>query len=137
MKSILSTIIWHLLSSIIGTSKQIMQELWDLKSNHSGQFFSVFVELFLIFVNSTCAELLIPCLLPFLFFLVWRGGFGIYSVKHEYEGNWNEKTRLTTCDPHSKHTVVNSNSPQEVAENKEIIFTYDVEFQVCFFSLNN
>lgn len=52
-----------------------------------------------------------------------------FSVKHEYEGNWNEKTRLTTCDPHSKHTVVNSNTPQEVAENKEIIFTYDVEFQ--------
>ncbi|KAJ4707773.1 Transmembrane 9 superfamily member [Melia azedarach] len=52
-----------------------------------------------------------------------------FSVKHEYEGNWNQKTRLTTCDPHAKHTVVNSNSPQEVAENKEIIFTYDVEFQ--------
>ncbi|KAK3211035.1 hypothetical protein Dsin_015741 [Dipteronia sinensis] len=52
-----------------------------------------------------------------------------FSVKHEYEGTWNDKTRLTTCDPHSKHTVVNSNSPQEVAENKEIIFTYDVEFQ--------
>lgn len=110
-----------------------MQELWDLKSNHSGQFFSVFVELFLIFVNSTCAELLMPC----LFFVVGGGGCGIYSVKHEYEGNWNEKTRLTTCDPHSKHTVVNSNTPQEVAENKEIIFTYDVEFQVCFCSLNN
>ncbi|KAH7574042.1 hypothetical protein JRO89_XS03G0243700 [Xanthoceras sorbifolium] len=52
-----------------------------------------------------------------------------FSVKHEYEGNWNDKNRLTTCDPHAKHTVVNSNSPQEVAENKEIIFTYDVEFQ--------
>ncbi|KAL2317976.1 hypothetical protein Fmac_031852 [Flemingia macrophylla] len=52
-----------------------------------------------------------------------------FSVKHEYDGNWDdEKTRLTTCDPHAKHTVVNSNSPQEVEENKEIIFTYDVEF---------
>ncbi|KAK3437966.1 transmembrane 9 superfamily member 8 [Eucalyptus grandis] len=51
-----------------------------------------------------------------------------FSVKHEYEGTWNENTRLTTCDPHSKHTVVNSNSPQEVEEKKEIIFTYDVEF---------
>ncbi|XP_061365245.1 transmembrane 9 superfamily member 8-like isoform X2 [Gastrolobium bilobum] len=52
------------------------------------------------------------------------------SVKHEYEGKWDEKkTRLTTCDPHAKHTVVNSNNPQEVEENKEIIFTYDVEFQ--------
>ncbi|KAL6215987.1 hypothetical protein ACLB2K_015413 [Fragaria x ananassa] len=53
-----------------------------------------------------------------------------FSVKHEYEGKWNDaKTRLTTCDPHSKHTVVNSNSPQEVAEKQEIVFTYDVEFQ--------
>ncbi|KAF3446192.1 hypothetical protein FNV43_RR11371 [Rhamnella rubrinervis] len=53
-----------------------------------------------------------------------------FSVKHEYEGKWNEaKTRLTTCDPHAKHTVINNNNPQEVAENKEIIFTYDVEFQ--------
>ncbi|KAI5399517.1 Transmembrane 9 super member 8, variant 3, partial [Lathyrus oleraceus] len=53
-----------------------------------------------------------------------------FSVKHEYEGKWEEKTRLTTCDPHAKHTVVNSNTPQEVEEGKEIIFTYDVEFQV-------
>ncbi|KAE9609272.1 hypothetical protein Lal_00019988 [Lupinus albus] len=52
-----------------------------------------------------------------------------FSVKHEYEGKWDEKTRLTTCDPHAKHTVVNSNTPQEVEENQEIIFTYDVEFQ--------
>ncbi|KAJ9167651.1 hypothetical protein P3X46_019266 [Hevea brasiliensis] len=52
------------------------------------------------------------------------------SVKHEYEGKWNdEKTRLTTCDPHAKHTVVNSNTPQEVEGKKEVIFTYDVEFQ--------
>lgn len=52
-----------------------------------------------------------------------------FSVKHEYEGQWNEKTRLTTCDPHAKHTVVNSNSPQEVEDKKEIIFTYDVQFE--------
>ncbi|KAG4953760.1 hypothetical protein JHK87_039354 [Glycine soja] len=53
-----------------------------------------------------------------------------FSVKHEFEGKWDEKTtRLTTCDPHAKHTVVNSNSPQEVEENREIIFTYDVDFQ--------
>ncbi|KAL2655246.1 hypothetical protein AAZV13_04G055900 [Glycine max] len=53
-----------------------------------------------------------------------------FSVKHEYEGKFDVKTtRLTTCDPHAKHTVVNSNSPQEVEEGKEIIFTYDVEFQ--------
>ncbi|KAL6985156.1 Transmembrane 9 superfamily member 8 [Sarracenia purpurea var. burkii] len=52
-----------------------------------------------------------------------------FSVKHEYEGKWNEKTRLSTCDPHSKRTVSNSNTPQEVAEKQEIVFTYDVEFQ--------
>lgn len=54
------------------------------------------------------------------------------SVKHEYEGKLDEKTRLATCDPHAKHTVVNSNTPQEVEEGKEIIFTYDVEFQVSY-----
>lgn len=52
-----------------------------------------------------------------------------FSVKHEYEGTWNDKTRLTTCDPHAKRTVTNSESPQEVADKKEIIFTYDVEFE--------
>lgn len=66
---------------------------------------------------------------------VWL--FNFYSVKHEYEGKWNDaNTRLTTCDPHSKHTVVNSNSPQEVAEKQEIIFTYDVEFQVSYLIQN-
>lgn len=52
-----------------------------------------------------------------------------FSVKHEYEGKWNDKTRLTTCDPHAKRLVTSSDSPQEVADKKEIIFTYDVEFQ--------
>ncbi|XP_065849339.1 transmembrane 9 superfamily member 8 [Euphorbia lathyris] len=52
------------------------------------------------------------------------------SVKHEYQGKWNgDKTRLTTCDPNAKHTVVNSNTPQEVEDKKEIIITYDVDFQ--------
>ncbi|GKU87377.1 hypothetical protein SLEP1_g1782 [Rubroshorea leprosula] len=52
-----------------------------------------------------------------------------FSVQHEYEGIWNEKTLLKTCDPNAKQTVMNSNSLQEVEEKKEIIFTYDVEFQ--------
>ncbi|PQP99208.1 transmembrane 9 superfamily member 10 [Prunus yedoensis var. nudiflora] len=52
-----------------------------------------------------------------------------FSVKHEYEGEWSKKTRLTTCDPHAKRTVTSSESPQEVEDKKEIIFTYDVEFQ--------
>ena len=64
----------------------------------------------------------------FLYFLA--NHFDECSVKHEYEGEWNEKTRLTTCDPHAKRAVTSSESPQEVDEKKEIIFTYDVEFQV-------
>ncbi|KAH0861117.1 hypothetical protein HID58_089378 [Brassica napus] len=48
-----------------------------------------------------------------------------YSVKHEYDGEWSEKTRLTTCDPHKKRLVVSSSTPQEVEQKKEIIFTYD------------
>ncbi|CAM8966445.1 unnamed protein product [Rhodiola kirilowii] len=52
-----------------------------------------------------------------------------FSVKHEYDGSWNEMTRLTTCDPHAKRFVINSNNPQEVEDKKEIIFTYDVDFQ--------
>lgn len=52
-----------------------------------------------------------------------------YSVKHEYEGDWNNNARLTTCDPHAKRTVSNSDTPQVVEDKKEIIFTYDVEFQ--------
>ncbi|KAL0312120.1 UNVERIFIED_CONTAM: Transmembrane 9 superfamily member 8 [Sesamum radiatum] len=54
-----------------------------------------------------------------------------YSVKHEYDGEWNENTRLTTCDPHAKSIVVSSNSPQEVEDKQEIIFTYDIAYQVC------
>ncbi|CAK9168857.1 unnamed protein product [Ilex paraguariensis] len=52
-----------------------------------------------------------------------------FSVKHEYEGSWNDKVRLTTCDPHAKRTVTNNDSPQEVKDKEEVIFSYDVEFQ--------
>lgn len=53
-----------------------------------------------------------------------------FSVKHEYEGEWKgDKMRLSTCDPHAKKTVVSSDSPQEVEEKMDIVFTYDVEFQ--------
>ncbi|KAG6421203.1 hypothetical protein SASPL_117753 [Salvia splendens] len=52
-----------------------------------------------------------------------------FSIKHGYDGKWDDsKTRLTTCDPHAKRTVTNSNTPH-VADDKEIIFTYDVDFQ--------
>ncbi|ONK78845.1 uncharacterized protein A4U43_C01F160 [Asparagus officinalis] len=53
-----------------------------------------------------------------------------FSVKHDYEGDWEEgKTRLITCDPHAKRIVTGSEFPQEVEEKTDIIFTYDVEFQ--------
>lgn len=62
----------------------------------------------------------------------------MYSVKHDYGGKWNdENTRLSTCDPHTKQMVINNNSPQEVEEKKEIIFTYDVDFQVSFSNLKH
>lgn len=66
------------------------------------------------------------CIRTFFFFIYK------YSIKHEYEGQWSDKTRLTTCDPHAKRTVTNSETPQEVEDKKEIIFTYDVEFQVSY-----
>ncbi|KAJ8750930.1 hypothetical protein K2173_016111 [Erythroxylum novogranatense] len=53
-----------------------------------------------------------------------------YSIKHDFEGEWKEEnTRLTTCDPHAKRLVTNSESPQEVEDKKDIIFTYDIEFK--------
>ncbi|KAL3645869.1 Transmembrane 9 superfamily member 8 [Castilleja foliolosa] len=52
-----------------------------------------------------------------------------YSVKHEYEGKWVDNIRLTSCDPHAQRIITSSNTPQEVEENQEVIFTYDVSFQ--------
>ncbi|KAF8033752.1 hypothetical protein BT93_C0115 [Corymbia citriodora subsp. variegata] len=53
-----------------------------------------------------------------------------FSVKHAYEGEWSEKTTtLTTCNPHAKRLVTSSESPQEVEDKNEIIFTYDVDFK--------
>ncbi|XP_030456405.1 transmembrane 9 superfamily member 8-like [Syzygium oleosum] len=52
-----------------------------------------------------------------------------FSVKHAYEGKWTEKTTLTTCNPHAKRVVTSSETPQEVEDKKEVIFTYDVDFQ--------
>ncbi|XP_074286351.1 transmembrane 9 superfamily member 9-like [Silene latifolia] len=52
-----------------------------------------------------------------------------FSVKHDYEGEFSEKTRLTSCDPHARRLVTSSNNPQEVEDKQEIIFTYDVSFE--------
>jgi len=48
------------------------------------------------------------------------------SIDHKFDGSWGQ-TRLTTCDPHAKHPV--TYSPQEIDDNKDITFTYDVEYQ--------
>ncbi|CAN6458856.1 unnamed protein product [Victoria cruziana] len=52
------------------------------------------------------------------------------SVKHEYEGEWSEDATLTTCNPHAQRFVTENDPLQEVEDNKEIIFTYDVDFEV-------
>ncbi|KAL7587717.1 transmembrane 9 superfamily member 10 isoform X1 [Lactuca sativa] len=52
-----------------------------------------------------------------------------FSVKHQYDGEWSDDTRLTTCDPHAKKLVAGVDPPQEIEDKNEIIFTYDVEFQ--------
>lgn len=56
--------------------------------------------------------------------------FFLCSVKHQYDGEWSDDTRLTTCDPHAKKLVAGVDPPQEIEDKNEIIFTYDVEFQV-------
>lgn len=54
-----------------------------------------------------------------------------FSVQHAYEGTFNEATpELTTCNPGSMKFVTNKEPKQEVAEGKEVIFSYDVLFLV-------
>ncbi|OMO90680.1 Nonaspanin (TM9SF) [Corchorus olitorius] len=50
------------------------------------------------------------------------------SIKHKYEGKWNNNTRLMTCSSKEEVSYLES-SPQEMKEEEEIIFTYDVEFK--------
>ncbi|CAD6223867.1 unnamed protein product [Miscanthus lutarioriparius] len=53
-----------------------------------------------------------------------------HSVKHQVDDKWNGvDTRLSTCDPHASKFVINSDNPQEVETDKEIIFTYDAHFE--------
>ncbi|KAK9811371.1 hypothetical protein WJX72_002736 [[Myrmecia] bisecta] len=53
-----------------------------------------------------------------------------FSVKHKYEGTWNpDKAELKTCNPGSMKFVTDKEERQEVAENQEVIFTYDVSFK--------
>lgn len=91
----------------------MLQGLWDLRLNLTGAFL----------VHNLNMSWGTPCFSGLIVFPL------ICSVKHEYDGEWSEKTRLTTCDPHKKRLVVSSSTPQEVEQKKEIIFTYDVDFQ--------
>lgn len=53
------------------------------------------------------------------------------SVKHESEKPFQpENPQFTTCNEASKQFATNLQTPQEVNENDEIFFTYDVKFQV-------
>lgn len=50
-----------------------------------------------------------------------------FSVHHEYEGEWSEKTQLKTCNP--TQSVTRQMLAQAVAGGGEVIFTYDVEWE--------
>ncbi|EFJ35060.1 hypothetical protein SELMODRAFT_165859 [Selaginella moellendorffii] len=55
-----------------------------------------------------------------------------FSVKHEVEKSWNgpADTKLSTCSRDGKRRVGADQPFQEVEANEEIIFTYDVAFQL-------
>lgn len=51
------------------------------------------------------------------------------SIAHEYK-EWKEQdTQLVTC---TKNIIQSGTPPQEVEADKEIVFTYDVTFEVCY-----
>ncbi|KAJ0800141.1 putative nonaspanin (TM9SF) [Helianthus annuus] len=54
----------------------------------------------------------------------------ISHINHEYDDQWSYTNRLSTCDPHAKRLVTGFDPPQEVDDQEEVIFTYDVEFRV-------
>ena len=55
-----------------------------------------------------------------------------FSVKHKYDGKWNaDRPELKTCNSNSMKFVSEKDPKQEVKEEEEVIFTYDVSFKVC------
>ena len=55
-----------------------------------------------------------------------------FSVAHKYDGSWTDDDsppKLSTCDGEAQRYVTSKDSKQQVAEGKEIIFTYDVVFK--------
>jgi len=53
------------------------------------------------------------------------------SVKHSYDRWEDTKTKLLTCNPNTRTYVTPSQDPQELLEDQEVVFTYDVSFQVA------
>jgi transmembrane 9 superfamily protein 2/4 len=54
-----------------------------------------------------------------------------FSVRHEYESPYDKNNPdLKTCNPGRMVHVTHSLPPQSVEEGTEVIFTYDVIFQV-------
>ncbi len=54
-----------------------------------------------------------------------------FSVKHEYEPPYDKNNPdLKTCNPGRMVHVTHSLPPQQVDEGAEVVFTYDVIFQV-------
>lgn len=52
------------------------------------------------------------------------------SINHEYK-DWDEKNpQLTTCNQNTKNIMQGSTVPQEVETDKDVVFTYDVSFEV-------
>ena len=55
----------------------------------------------------------------------------VYSIKHEY-GAWDDKNpTVQTCNANTKITP-GSHTPQEVAPDAYVVFSYDVTFEVYF-----
>ena len=54
-----------------------------------------------------------------------------YSVKHKYDGKWDpDRPELKTCNPANMKFVTEKDPKQEIKDDEEIIFTYDVVFKV-------
>ncbi len=55
-----------------------------------------------------------------------------FSVKHDYEPPWDPNAPLLkTCNPGAQLFVTHEQAPQPVIEGAEVVFTYDVMWQVC------
>lgn len=54
-----------------------------------------------------------------------------FSVAHKYEGSWSDDKapKLSTCDAEAQRYVTAKDPKQQVAEGKEVVFTYDVVFK--------